>query len=224
MAVSRQQLDHSLKAMVVDRIRTAIVDGKYKPDSHLVEQNLADELGISRGPVREALQQLQLEGLVRLNPRRGARVTTLTPLEASEIYILRGHLESLAVRLMAPNWTPGDTEYLQDIVNTMGRLGPSDWPKAIDLDLAFHHYVVDASRNGTLIEMYRSMDAKVAACFLAVKQHLKAKPSQMTLRHEMVVDVLREGDFWRAEFLAAEHWNETAARFRASISSKGPTN
>jgi DNA-binding GntR family transcriptional regulator len=209
--------DNSLKAMVTDRIREAIVTGRYKPGIHLVEQALAEEIGISRGPVREALQQLQQEGLVHLSPRRGCVVTTLSPVQAAEIYTLRGHLESLAVRLNRPHWTSLDTAYLQEVVQEMERLGPEDWQAAIDLDLRFHHYIVAACRNQSLIQMYWSIDAKVAACFLAVKHHLNNHVDQMAIRHETLVDVLRQGDFWRAEFLAAEHWADTAARFRALV-------
>lgn len=217
----RHELDNSLKAMVAERIRTAIITGVYKPGARLVEQSLADELGISRGPVREAMLQLQQEGLIHLYPRRGGVVTTLTPAQCSEIYILRGHLESLAVRMVRPLWKPADSEFLGTTVREMTRLGPTDWMAAINTDMAFHHRIVDACGNQSLIQMYRSMDAKVAACFMSVKHHLKHSPEQMAERHRRLAEVLREGDFWSAEFLAADHWADTAARFRSVAAAVG---
>lgn len=210
----------SLKAMVVDRIRTAIIGGDYRPGTRLVEQTLAGEMGISRGPVREALLQLQQEGLVHITPRHGCVVTTLSPDQAAELYILRGHLESLAVRIAREHWTEADTAALQGMIEAMRRLGPGDWKEAIEADLRYHHWIVEASHHGSLIQMYSSMDAKIAACFMTVREHLQTQPSLMASRHQPLADVFRTGDFWRAEVLAAEHWAETAARFRQFQASK----
>lgn len=212
------KLDNSLKSIVMDRLRSAIIGGAYKPGERLVEQSIADELGISRGPVREAFLQLQQEGLIQMNPRRGCVVTPLSPTQAAEIYVLRGHLESLAVRLARPHWTPEDAGRLAALLDQMGGLGPEDWERAIALDMAFHHTIVDRSKCEPVIQMYRSMDGKVAACFMTVKHHLPFRPHLMASRHAKLAEVLHEGDFWRAEFLAAEHWADTAARFRALLS------
>jgi DNA-binding GntR family transcriptional regulator len=208
-------LDHSLKQLVAERIRTAIIGGDYKPGTHLTEQSVAGDLGISRGPVREAFLQLQQEGLVKINPRRGCEVTPLSLAEAAEFYVLRGHLEGLAIRLARPNWTQADTDALSGLVDRMRTLRGEDWQGAINLDMEFHHRIVGASRSGALIQMYRSMDSKIAACFMTVRQHLNRWPPQMAERHLTLANVLAEGDFWRAEYLAAEHWADTAARFRA---------
>lgn len=210
-------LDNSLKSLVVDRIRTKIIAGDYKAGAHLTEQSVADELGISRGPVREAFLQLQQEGLVKINPRRGCEVTTLSLTEAADIYILRGHLEALAVRLAGAHWTDADTGYLARVVQDMKLLRGEDWQGAINLDLDFHHRIVEASRSSVLIQTYRAMDAKVAACFMTVRQHLNRWPPHMAERHGNLASVMAEGDFHRAEYLAEEHWADTAARFRALV-------
>ncbi|MDB4897328.1 MAG: Transcriptional regulator, GntR family [Firmicutes bacterium] len=209
------KLDNSLKTIVTDRLRSAIIAGVHKPGERLVEQTIADELGISRGPVREAFLHLQQEGLIQMNPRRGCVVTPLSPTQAAEIYVLRGHLESLAVRLARPHWTPEDPGRLAALLDRMGGLGPEDWERAIALDREFHHTIVDRSKCEPVIQMYRSIDGKVAACFMTVKHHLPLPPQLMASRHEKLAEALTDGDFWRAEFLAAEHWADTAARFRA---------
>lgn len=222
-----RELDNSLKTLVVERIRGGIVSGLHKPGTRLIEQALADDLGISRGPVREAILQLQQEGLVRISPRRGAVVTSLTPNEAADIYILRGHLESLAVRLARENWTPRDTAALRTSIAGMKELGPDDWMGAIAADRQFHAQILAASRHQSLIQMYSSLDTKVAACFVAVRWLLSSHANEMAQRHEKLEDVLAQGDFMRAEYLAFEHWAETAARFRAiaaSVSHEAPEN
>lgn len=205
----------SLKEVALAHVRTAILEGRYSPGFHLVEQNIANELGISRGPVRETLLQLEQEGLIQIMPRRGAVVRTISPREAWEIYLLRGHLEGLAVRLAARRWSPAHTAALQERLAEMRVLGPEDWARAVAVDLRFHHQIVDAAGHQHLQQMYRLMDGKVSACFMAVKHHLNYRPSDMADRHQRLVAVLAEGDFWRAELLAGDHWAETAARFKA---------
>lgn len=199
---------------MLQRIRLEIIEGIHRPGSRLVEQSLADQFGVSRGPVREALLQLELEGVVQILPRRGALVMDLTPVEASEIYLLRGHLEVLAVRLARHHWTAGHNARLRDLMAAMGRLKSSDWMEAMQLDQDFHRTIVDASKNKTLIQMYQTMDAKVFACFLAVKRQLGRGPMDMAERHRTFTESLLNGDFTKAEIRAMEHWEATSRRFR----------
>lgn len=204
-----------LKELIAERLRQEIFEGAYKPGTHLVEQNLADQLGVSRGPIREALAQLEIDGLVRVNPRRGAVVTEISPQEASEIYGLRGHLEGLAVRSAAANWTEQESDRLAALVTDMESLGEQDWFRAMALDQQFHALIVEASGNRTLIQTYHTFDPKVVACFLAVKRYLGTLPVAMAERHRRLADALIGGDFVRAESLAVSHWMETGARFRS---------
>lgn len=207
--------DHrSLKELAAERIRAAILTGELKPGARLVETRLAADLGVSRGPVREALIELERERLVHLMPRRGAIVTTLDPMQAWEIYVLRGHLEGLAVRLARAHMQPADVEFLRRVVDQMRGLGVNDWPQALRLDLDFHRRVLECSRHGALIQMYGSMDSMVGACFMAVRNHLNLRADRMAPKHERILDPLAAGDFKRAEVLATRHWHETAERFR----------
>lgn len=207
----------SLKEIVVERLRQEIFAGMYRPGTHLVEQSLADQYGVSRGPIREALLQLEQEGLVQVLPRRGTIVTEVSPREAWEIYTLRGHLEGLAVKFAAPHWTEADGERLAALLAEMEQLGPHDWFSAIELDQRFHHLIVEASGNRTLVQAYQTLDSKVVACFLAVKRYLGALPVEMAGRHHNLAMALQQGDFWRAEILAIDHWSDTAARFRSLV-------
>ena len=207
----------SLKEIIVERLRQDIFNGTYKPGTRLVEQSLAVQYGVSRGPIREALVQLEQEGLVHVNPRRGALVTEVSPTEAWEIYTLRGHLEGLAVKLAAPHWTDEHGTRLAALMEEMEQLGPLDWLEAINLDQRFHHLIVEASGNRTLFQAYQTLDSKVVACFFAVKLYLGGLPVNMAKRHSKLAEALQQKDFWRAEILAIDHWSETAARLRSLV-------
>ena len=183
---------------------------------------------MSRGPVRDALRLLEQEGLVQIYRNRGAIVSMLGLRDAYEFYLVRGHLESLAVRLARDHMQPADIAYLQSLVSKMADLEgvEEDWLVAADLDLAFHRRIVACSQNRSLIQSYGAMDVKINALFITVKQYLPARFSKMPERHQKVVDVFRAGEWWRAEPVVADHWFETAAKFKqllaaASIESNG---
>lgn len=218
--------DISRPDKVLAHLRQAIFAGRYKPGDRLIEQEIAEAIATSRGPVRDALRSLEQEGLVRIYRNRGAVVSTLGPHEAFEIYQVRGHLEGLAVRLAREHFTSADLAYLDDLVAAMRELRDheADWLPAIELDLAFHRKIVACSQNQSLIEIYSAMDSKVGALFMAVKQHLSRSPTVMPALHQRVVDVFRAGDWWRAEAVVAEHWHETAANFqRIHLRTQGET-
>jgi DNA-binding GntR family transcriptional regulator len=215
MPLSPAIAHQSLKEAVLERLRHGIVEGLCRPGTHLVEQALATEMGVSRGPVREALAQLEQEGLVSILPRRGAVVTELSLRQAWEMYTLRGHLEGLAARFAHDHWTPGHSARMKQVLARMATLGPADWLPAVELDREFHGLILEASQNHTLIQVYRSMDTQVVACFLAVKRRLNTVPTQMAARHGALAEALLNGDFHRAEILAMEHWSSTAYRFRS---------
>lgn len=91
--------EKSLRGQVFDKIRSDILNGKYKRGEELVESSIGKELGISRTPVREAIRQLELEGLVQLVPNKGAFVTGISEKDVRDIYLIRARLEGLAARM-----------------------------------------------------------------------------------------------------------------------------
>src|SRR3954468_3505515 len=146
--------------IVAAYVRRAIMTGRLHPGDRLIEQALAAELRMSRGPVRDALRLLEQEGLVQIYRNRGAIVSMLGLRDAYEFYLVRGHLESLAVRLGRDHMQPADIDYLQSLVGKMADLGGAegDWLVAADLDLAFHRRIVACSQNHSLIQTYGAMD------------------------------------------------------------------
>lgn len=209
-------MDETRQELVADHVRRAIMTGQLHPGDRLIEQSLAAEMHMSRGPVRDALRQLEQEGLVQLYRNRGAVVSTLGLREAYEFYLVRGHLEGLAIRLARDYMQQGDIDHLQQIVDQMALLRGSqeDWLTATGLDLAFHSRIVSCSQNQSLIQTYASLNVKINALFMTVKQYLPLRLTMMPIRHQKLIDVFQAGDWWRAEPVVTDHWYETAAQFK----------
>lgn len=198
------------------RVRRAIMTGRLKPGDRLIEQTIAAEMQMSRGPVRDALRQLEQEGLIQIYRNRGTVVSTLGLRDAYEFYLVRGHLEGLAVRLACDYVDQSELAALSAIVAQMGTLhsAEEDWLHAAELDLAFHSRIVACSNNQSLIRTYGTMNVKINALFITVKQYFPLRLAQMPVRHQKIVDVFASGDWWRAELVVTDHWYETAAQFK----------
>jgi DNA-binding GntR family transcriptional regulator len=218
-------MDETRQELVADYVRRAIMTGQLRPGDRLIEQSLAAEMHMSRGPVRDALRQLDQEGLIQIYRNRGAVVSTLGLREAYEFYLVRGHLEGLAIRLARDFMQPEDLDQLQQLTDQMAALRGSqeDWLTASALDLAFHTRIVACSHNQSLIQTYASMNVKINALFMTVKQHLPLRLTLMPARHQKLIDVFRAGDWWRAEPVVADHWYETAAQFKLLLEANPAT-
>ena len=139
-----------LADQVYEQLRTAIVKGEYSPHERLVETDLADQLGVSRTPVREGLQRLASEGLVQ-SRRRAWFVHYHTPDEVREIYEIRAALEGYAARLAAERGSDSDLSRIQKIHEDHGvdtARGPRD--HLVELNSAFHDAILAAAENGRL--------------------------------------------------------------------------
>ena len=108
--------EYSLGGKVFQRIREDILKGKYKEHEELRENTIGKELGVSRTPVREALRQLELEGLVSIIPNKGAYVTGISPKDVKDIYMIRSMLEGLCARWATENITEEQMEELEETI------------------------------------------------------------------------------------------------------------
>lgn len=109
----------TLHERVVSRLREAILKGEFEPGERLIQEELADVMGVSRMPIREALRQLEKEGLVTLEPHKGAIVTPVTLKDIDEIYYLRALMEAIAVERSLPNLTQEDKQFLKQLTADM---------------------------------------------------------------------------------------------------------
>ena len=155
-----------------ERLRAIIVDGSLSPGSQLSEVELASSFGVSRGPVREALQRLVQEGLLHSEPHRGVFVPVLTDEDVLDIYVAREALESAAIRAIASNAsTAAASEALDRFVTSMERAEASgDWQAVGNLDLDFHVALVGASGSPRLNRMFTTVISETRLCLGALTQ------------------------------------------------------
>ncbi len=177
----------SLSATVLDGLRQSIVEGDLELGQPLSERQLAESFGVSKTPVREALAQLRLEGLVRIVPQRGAFVFTLSAREVMNMCELRLTLEATALRLAFERERPGLVKGLTVIVRDMeaARQG-RDMRSYLNADTAYHQVFFRKCGNPLLADTYRIYLGKIAA----VRTHLAVKPLHTERSFEEHRDIL----------------------------------
>jgi DNA-binding GntR family transcriptional regulator len=143
-SVKREVLPNSVTTI----LRQAILKGDLKPNERLVQADIAEQLGVSRMPVREALKTLELEGLVSLEPHKGAIVNSLTLEDIDEIYELRTLLEPFTLKKSIPNLTAGDIASLEKLHEEM--LGTTDIATYVKLNNQFHNLSLSGSNSKRL--------------------------------------------------------------------------
>jgi DNA-binding GntR family transcriptional regulator len=185
----------ALSATVVPAIRQMITSGALPQGAHLREAELATALGMSRGPVREALVELAREGLVVLRRHRGAQVITLTTDDAEEVYTLRLALERLAVERACSRLTEAGLADLDATLDRMRHLTPDYAPDlAVELDLAFHDVLVRAAGHARLERSWQQIRSQVAM-FLHDRHRARRDFHEIAHpEHRAVRDIVAAGD------------------------------
>lgn len=138
------RLDYrTLRENVADEIRMKIINGELIPGARIVEQDLASEFGVSRGPVREALRQLEEEGLVEYTRNAGCSVRQIGPEDIYEIYYMRANYEMMAVKLYGKEFPAETLERMQKITDQMQALQDDAYREVFELDNRFHEQIMD---------------------------------------------------------------------------------
>jgi DNA-binding GntR family transcriptional regulator len=180
-------------------IKRRILSNEYPPGFQALEQEVADPLGMSRTPVREALIRLEKEGLVELIPRRGMRVVPLLPADMKEIYEVLTCLETMAVELLTKR-RPGDDELslMEKALAEMDRaLETDDLDAWVDADERYHRMLLDLCGNQRLAALaYTVWDQVHRARMVSLR--LRPKPWQSNEEHRAVLEAVRSGDWKRA--------------------------
>ena len=190
---------------VHDHLRDEILSGRLTPGTELSEVALAESLGVSRGPVREALGRLATEGLVTIRPRRGAVVRALSGAEFIEAYQVREALETMAVRLAVPKLTPEDVTALELLIDEMASCGESgDVQGFFEANAAFHHVFFAAAGNRMLAELYRQLRGQIDRHRLRSLE-LRGDLRRSIAEHQAILRAARAGDVERAVHLVSEH-------------------
>ena len=196
---------YSLRGQVFQEIREDILKGKFKENEELREATLGKDLGVSRTPVREALRQLELEGLVHIIPNIGAYVTGITEKDVHDIYMTRSMLEGLCARWAAEHISEEQIQEMEEVLLlTEYHLNRGNAEQLAELDGKFHEVLYDASQSRILRHILSDFHKYVqVARKRSVKKEDRAKKSLE--EHREILNALRTGDADRAEELAHIH-------------------
>lgn len=211
--------------MVYERLREAILDGELVAGARLIINDLAEQLGVSPSPVREAIQQMHAEGLVSLVPHVGAVVTSVSPDEVREIFALLESLEVIGTRVAADRLTPTDEQRLRSILARMeAALSDRDISAWTILNRDFHLEVCRIAEMPLLTEF----TAKVLDRWQRIRHtYLPNAPTgyirDTQAEHEAMVDAMAAHDFSQLEALTREHNRKALARYGSALQAGHPT-
>lgn len=210
-----------LRSMVRDEVRRLVITGELAPGARIVEDRLAERLGVSRNPVREALQALAGEGFVELLPRRGAVVAQITAEEAEDLFDVRGALEPLAARLAARRADDEGVARLREVL-TLARKATDE--QELDLlasyNTEFHSLVVELSGNDYLGLLVAPMARRVQWVF---RTSAATRAPHSWTEHEELLRAIASGDEDFAEAVARAHVAAARASYRSAVTPDGAT-
>ncbi len=204
--IEKDDIDgHSLREKVFNILEEDLLRGVYKPGESLIESKLSEELGVSRTPIREAIRQLELEGLVRYIPNKGAVVLGISSEDVDDIYTIRMMIEGLAVRWATEKITDKDILKLKEIVDLEEFYTiKNDTPRLLKVDSNFHETIFKASKSRLLIKMLTMFHHYT----LSARNTSFESPgrAQETLNeHKAILKAIEEKDCDKAEILTVEH-------------------
>lgn len=196
---------YTLRGRVYHTIRENILNGEYRPDEELREIAIGKELGVSRTPVREALRQLELEGLIYIIPNKGAYVKGISGEDIRDIYMIRSRLEGLSARLAAEKITQEELSSLEEVIYLSEFHAEKEhYDKVFEMDSKFHELLYEASGSKQLHHLlsdYHHYVQRVRK--MSVATNVRAEES--TKEHRRILEAIRDRDPDRAEQLAKEH-------------------
>ena len=205
----------SLREQALSALRTAITSGELEPGRHLVETELSDMLQISRGTLREALRQLEQEGLLTAGPRGRLSVRHLDSKEIRDIFAVRAALESLAVRTLCE--LPDRASViasLRSAVDAMAAAAEASLEERIESDLEFHRTLCRLTGNETLLHSWESLEGSIrmSIMFAGIERAVK---NMSVDRHHDIVAAIETGDATLARTTVLEHMDGAAANLVA---------
>jgi DNA-binding GntR family transcriptional regulator len=211
---------------IADRLREAIIGGELRPGDKLLETELADDFGVSRGPIREALRELAREGLVVDLPRRGTVVSTATLMDLVEVYDVREALETFAAIQVIGKATAADLARLQSRFSVMTRAWHSrSIPHAdrVSADLEFHREILQIAGNGRMLSLYSQLATQTAVLLrtaMDMNRSLELSPPDAV--HQAMVDALVARDADAVRESVVNHYRHTRERLFTYIDDGAP--
>lgn len=209
-----------LRDVVFNTLRQAILRGELKPGERLMEIQLAQRLGVSRTPVREAIRKLELEGLVLMIPRRGAEVAEITRQDLEDVLEVRAALEELAVKDACEHITDEQLQDLKKAANEFKRsLEGTDLVACAEADIHFHEIIYAATNNKRLVQMLNNLREQM---YRYRMENLKDKRTYRTLveEHDAIRRALKKHDKEKAGAAINVHIENQRRSILASIMEK----
>ena len=201
------KLDYrTLRENVADEIRRKILNGDMKPGDKIVEQELASEFGISRGPVREALRQLEQEGMVEYSRNVGCSVRHVGMDDIYEIYYMRANYEMMAVRLHNGPFPQENLEKMEHILSQMKMLHKDEYRKVFELDNEFHEAILDLVSFKRLKKAWEDLSYGNIVTGYNMDVDREQVIKRQYIIHEKLLDACKNGSPAQVEQAIAEHY------------------
>ncbi len=199
------QSHRPLREIVYEELRNLILTGKIKPGTRMMEIELAEDMGVSRTPIREAIRKLEKEGLVVIEPRKGAYASEVSVKDMEDILEVRANLEGLAAYLAAERMTEAEKKALEEVkIKFREAVSEGKMPEMISYDTKFHHMIVEASRNNHLIHMVEQLQELVLRFrYIYYKDFKRAE--DMIPEHKRIFEEISSGNGANARFEAFNH-------------------
>lgn len=206
---------YSLRGRVFQSIREDILSGRYEQNTELKEAAIGAELGVSRTPVREALRQLELEGLVTIIPNRGAYVNMITAKDVQDIYVIRSVLEGLCARWATQSITDEQLDSMEEtLCLSEYHTSKKNYEKLYELDSLFHEQLYEAGGSRILNHILSDFHDYVKMVRKATIS-TSSRSVTSTEEHRAIFEAIKEKDPDKAEALAKEHVKHTIESIQA---------
>ena len=199
-----------LRSDAYEALREAILLGRLRAGERVVEAEIARQMGISRGPIREAVRQLEQDGLVEYQPRRGVVVATLSHETVQDAYAVRAELDGFAARIAIPNITDQHLVHLDGLIESMRQRARADDAEGLlRADVVFHQYIYTVAGNRVLLRLWMSLGPQAWTLFSGAQLRGYSLMDLVDL-HPPIVEALRTRDADFAERTAREHMQHIA--------------
>lgn len=211
-----------LREVVFESLREAIITGLLRPGERLMEVQVAEELGVSRTPVREAIRKLELEGLVVMLPRRGAYVAGISVKDIADVFEVRAALEALAASLAAERITDAELEDLERSLVEITKISDTqDIGTIVARDTSFHDIIYRASRNSWLIQIISNLQDQIQR-FRMTTLSRPGRTKEAVEEHKKIVEAISDRNSELAAQLAREHIENAESSLLNSLKESAP--
>lgn len=201
---------------VADQLRDEILDGRLGAGSRLVEAELAERFGVSRGPIRDALQELARAGLAVDLPRRGTFVSSLTERDLGDVYVIRRAIEEAAARLTIERADDADVAVMfEALAAAEAAYGGDDLAAAWDADMAFHRTYCRLSGNSRLLDLFDQLASQTVLLMrTTLESHASLAWTPPVELHRRIAQAIADRDVARATEAVGAHYQYTQDRLR----------